>query len=70
MTEVTKNAKMKHVVNDILTNQEKLKEFDMNLLKNQQSLILNNLNKTNDYMFALFKLLKRKDKNHYMYLLN
>jgi hypothetical protein len=70
MTEITKNAKMKEVVKDILTNQEKLKEFDMKLIKNQQSLILNNLNKSNEYIFAMFKLLKKKDKIHYMYLSN
>ena len=59
---------MKQVVKDILTNQEKLKEFDMKLLKNQQSLILDNLNKKNDYIFALLRLLKKKDKTHYMYV--
>jgi hypothetical protein len=68
MKEMTKNTKMKEVVKDILTNQEKLKEFDMKLLKNQQCLILDNLNKSNEYIFALFKLLKKKDKTHFMYL--
>ena len=70
MQDLTKNTRNDLKLREIMSNQEKLKEFDMKILRNQQNLILKNGNKTSEYFFALSKLLIKKDKSHYMYETN
>jgi hypothetical protein len=67
MTDLAGNTRSTLRLKEIMSNQEKLKDFEMKLIKNQQHLILNNGNKTSDYLFALSKLLKNKEKSYYMY---
>jgi len=45
-----------------ISNQEKLQEFELKLLENQQSLIMNLNSKPNEYLSQLSKLLSHKDK--------
>ena len=62
-----KNTKTTLMFKEIVSNDEKLKAFEMRIITKQQDLILNNNLISSEYLNQLSKLLKKKDKEHYMY---
>lgn len=67
MKDLMKNTKTTLMFKEIVSNDEKLKAFEMRIITKQQDLILNNNLISSEYLNQLSKLLKKKDKEHYMY---